>query len=202
MPHARKLDEGNIEDVASAAASMIKAGGIVIYPTDTVYGIGADATNADATERVRAIKGKEDRSPMSVMVSDLGMVERICDSGIWEDAILRAHLPGPFTFILKARETFACAPEGTLGVRMPDHPFCLALAKATGRPIISTSANRSGEPAPSAFKDIPQGILDKADLAIDGGQIGQGQASTVVDLVRRKLIRRGSGEIDLLDYPL
>jgi L-threonylcarbamoyladenylate synthase len=175
----------------------------VAYPADTVYGIGADAESEGAVAKIRAIKGVEANKPLSVMVADLGMVDHYCDTGIWEDMILRKYLPGPYTFVLrKRRDLPACGGADRIGVRIPDSGFCQALCKKAGRPVVTTSANPTGRPAPTRFGDIDPDILAKADLAIDGGQTKYGASSSVIDLVAGKMLRRGGREwVELSGLP-
>ncbi len=192
-------DYGAAVDVAVA---LLRTGGTLVYPTDTVYGLGADATNADAVAKVLRMKGVEGGKPLSVMMPDLGMVEYYCDTGVWEDMILRRYLPGPYTFILRKVRPLPASETDTLGVRIPDSRFCRELCRRLGRPVVTTSANPTGKPPPVSLADVEKPVLDAADVAIDGGRTKYGTASTIIDLVERRMLRQGDeGWISLVDLP-
>ena len=196
-----KFIGGDIEDAVAHAKEAVLSGKVIIYPTDTVYGIGGDALNPSVVEKVKKIKGMEKDKPLSVMMPGLKMIEEYCEVGLWEEVILKKHLPGPFTFILKKHKDIPVAEGGTLGVRVPEFEFCNRLCDEVNSPIITTSANKTGEPAPTSFQEIKKEILESADLAIDRGNTRYKRASDVVDLVNKKIIRKGVGEIDLSIFP-
>lgn len=192
-----RISEDDFESAIDVIDPLLHSGGIFVYPTDTVYGIGGKADSADVVRKINAIKGSEPSKPLSVMVSDFGMIDEYCDTGIWEDVILKRYLPGPYTFILKLRKPIAASGTGRLGVRMPDSEFCRALCERIGEPVITTSANLSGRPAPVRFGDISAGIIEGAGLAIDGGETRYKGPSIVVDLVDEKVLREGGAAIEL-----
>ncbi|HSB46724.1 MAG TPA: L-threonylcarbamoyladenylate synthase [Candidatus Bilamarchaeum sp.] len=197
-----KITEDDFERAVDLASIMLKSGGIIVYPTDTVYGLGGDATSEDVVRKIYEIKGIREKRPLSVMMADPGMMEYYCDTGIWEDMILKKYLPGPYTFVLKKRKYLAATQTEKLGVRIPDSAFCQELCRRFGRPIITTSANLTGEPPPVDFNQVNEKILKKANLAIDGGLTKFRQPSVVVDLVERKMLREGAKEgISLLELP-
>ncbi|MFN7991337.1 MAG: L-threonylcarbamoyladenylate synthase [Candidatus Micrarchaeia archaeon] len=197
-----KIRKDDIEGAVEVAVTVLKNGGVIVYPTDTVYGIGGDATNRDVVERIHKIKRIEGKRPMSVMVPDFGMIDYYCESGLWEDIILRKYLPGPYTFILRKHRYLAASESDNLGVRIPDSEFCQLMCESFGKPIITTSANLTKQSPPTKFEDVDPSIIEKADLAIDGGQTKYGRASVVIDLVGHKLLREGGkGEINLIDLP-
>lgn len=175
---------------------------MIVYPTDTVYGLGCDAASEEGIERVHQIKGISGRKPFSVMMADFGMIDEYCETGLWEDIILNRFLPGPYTFILKSNGLCKAAQNGKLGVRIPDSVFCQELCIRLGRPIITTSANVSGKPAPTRYEDIDRAVLEKAGIAVDGGQTKYKSPSVIIDLVERKMLREGSKEIDLADLDI
>ncbi len=190
-------ETNGIDSAVAAACSVLKKGGLIIYPTDTAYGIGGDATSEAVVKKIHEAKGIADKRPMSVMVADFAMVDKYCETGLWEDIILKRYLPGPYTLILKrSKQTIAATNSDRLGVRIPDNEFCQKLCAAFGKPIITTSANTTGNPAPMNFDSVDKRILETVDLAIDGGQTKYGKASTVVDLVERKRVR-GENRIDM-----
>ena len=184
------------------AAGIIKKNGIVIYPTETVYGIGANIFSADALKKVFAIKKRDADKPVSVAVSGFKMMEELAYMGVKERRFIGKLLPGPVTVLLKKKEKVPdvlASASGLVGIRFPDHETAIRLIELAGVPITSTSANVSGEAPPAKVGDI--GI--KADYIIDGGDL-KGEPSTVVDLVNRRIVRKGAkyGEVAaaLRDY--
>jgi L-threonylcarbamoyladenylate synthase len=192
MTTVLKITEDDFDAAIDVIDPLLHSGGIFIYPTDTVYGIGGKADSSDVVRKINAIKGSESSKPLSVMVADFGMIDEYCDTGIWEDVILRRYLPGPYTFILKLRKPFAASGTDRVGVRMPDSAFCRALCERIGEPVITTSANLSGRNAPVRFGDIDKKILDSVQVAVDGGPTKYGKASMVLDLVDVATLREGA----------
>jgi L-threonylcarbamoyladenylate synthase len=172
------------EDPAAARAALercVLAGGVAVFPADGVYGLACDPARADAIERIHALKGREAGKPAAVMFfSPLAMRELLATLGPRTREALAALLPGPVTLVVanpERRYPLACGDDpGRLGLRLIEGPFA-----GVGMAIFQTSANRSGRPAPSRFADLDPGILEGADLAIDGGELA-GKASTVIDL--------------------
>lgn len=178
----------------SEGVRILKKGGIIVFPTDTVYGMGGDATNEKVAERIYEIKQREGK-PLAVIMSGLDMIMKWCELYEESGKIIMEYLPGPYTFILKLKKgkTLACQKE-KIGVRVPNHFFLRKLVENFGKPIIATSANISGEKDAICFEEIDKRILKAMDLGIDGGKTVLEQASTVVDLVDRKILRKGAGE--------
>jgi L-threonylcarbamoyladenylate synthase len=159
----------------------IAAGGVAVFPADGLYGLACDPLDPAAIERIHALKGRDDGKPSAVMYfSPLAMRELVGGLGPRTKAAVSALLPGPLTLVIdnpERRYPLACREDvGRLGVRLLAGPLAGAMC-----PIFQTSANRSGEPAPSRFDQVPDSILAGADLAIDGGEL-TGLPSTVVDL--------------------
>jgi len=175
-----------------AALAAITAGGIVLYPTDTLYGIGCDATNAGAVKKLRALKRRGSEKPMSILVSDFIMLSRFCKLTHEQEKILHELLPGPYTFILPLKGHLPVSDELEVGVRVPEHAFMRAVAKSTGVPIVTTSANLSGEKDADELSGVAREIMEGCDLAIDGGKCKYAQGSTIIDLVRMKVLRKGA----------
>lgn len=160
----------NIQEEVEKAVEVLKAGGIIIYPTDTLWGIGCDATNADAVDKIYKIKKSTDKLSMLVLVRDIANVARYC-GGVpdiaWE---LMEVSESPLTLILPNATGIApnLIPEqGSLGVRVPKHQFCELLLKKLNRALVSTSVNVTGEKAALNFKDIPKELLAQVDLVVD-----------------------------------
>ncbi len=182
------LRDANIEESAALAADVLRAGGVVLYPTDTLYGLGVDALSDAAVAKIYAIKGRDKRKPMHAIVSDLGMVERY--AVLTDDTrLLAERLPkGQATFVLKKKAGFGAGITkgiSTLGFRIPDNDLCIRMLRTFGRPITATSANASGEkPQRSVDKIMTQlgANARTVDLIIDAGELPERKASTVVDL--------------------
>lgn len=140
-----KLTKNTYEQAAIHGADILRTGGVIIYPTDTLYGLGADVQKSEAVARVMDIKGVERRHPFLVAVADIRMAKRYV---FWPDAaekIAQAFLPGALSLVLPAREGVSWAAlDGTIGIRIPNHPFSLALTHALDSPIVSTSVNKTG----------------------------------------------------------
>lgn len=172
-------------DGANAAREALErtvgAGGVVLFPADTLYGLGCDPLDAAAIERIHRIKGRDEGKPSAVLYfSPLAMRELIAGLGTGARAALGALLPGPVTLVLanpERRYPLASRDDPErLGVRLIEGPLLGAAC-----PVFQTSANRSGEPAPASLEAVDPAVLDGVDLAIDGGELG-GEPSTVVDV--------------------
>jgi L-threonylcarbamoyladenylate synthase len=172
------------------ASDIIKNDGIVVYPTETVYGIGANIFSNIALEKIFQIKKRDKDKPVSVAVSDFGMMEDLVYIGEKEKRFIDMFFPGPVTVVLKKKEKvpdLLTSGSELVGIRFPAHDTTIKLIQLAGVPITSTSANISGEATP---KRVAQ-IKIEADYIIDGGECS-GEPSTVVDLVNGKILRRGA----------
>jgi L-threonylcarbamoyladenylate synthase len=159
----------------------IAAGGVAVFPADGLYGLACDPLNPEAVRRIHSIKGRDDGKPSAVLYfSPLAMRELVESLGVRARAAVGALLPGPVTLVVanpEHRYPLACREDPErLGVRLIDGPLAGAMC-----PIFQTSANRSGEPAPAIFGDVPHRILTAVDVAIDGGDL-TGLPSTVLDV--------------------
>jgi L-threonylcarbamoyladenylate synthase len=173
----------------NGAADAVKAGGIVAYPTETVYGIGALALKKSTVEKVIALKQMASMKPISLAVSNFNMLEAVA---FVEDAdLLHQLLPGPITVLLRKKDIvpdILTAGADLVGIRFPSHKVARALIDSVGAPITSTSANvTSARPAKSA-----RDVKIRVSCVLDGGKAFLGP-STVVDLVNRVVVRRGAG---------
>lgn len=183
---------------------VLKAGGLIIYPTDTVYGLGCDINNIKALERVAQIKGvKLDKSNFSFICSDLSNLSdyvKQIDSTTFK--ILKRALPGPYTFILPGAKTLPhpFKKKKTVGIRVPNNNIALEIVRQLGRPIISTSIRDEDEII--EYTTDPELILEKwdnlVDLVIDGGY-GDNLASTIIDLSEDEpiIVREGKGSLEI-----
>ena len=159
-----------IEREVEAAAEVLRKGGIILYPTDTVWGIGCDATNEEAVARIYALKQSENKKSMLVLCSDADMIVRYVDKAPAVAFEVMEMATSPLTAILPGAKGLAAnliPEEGTLGVRIPDHEFCRRLLRKFGRPIVSTSANISGQDTPKRLADTDEAIVKGVDYVID-----------------------------------
>lgn len=168
------------------AAAMLHAGGLVAFPTETVYGLGADARNPEAVSRIFAVKGRPADHPLIVHLADAGQLiqwaQKIPEAA-WQ--LAQAFWPGPLTLILPRLPSVPNAVTGgldTVALRVPDHPVALALLTAFGGGIAAPSANRYGRVSPTSAQDVQEELSDCVDLIIDGGRCPIGIESTIVDL--------------------
>jgi L-threonylcarbamoyladenylate synthase len=188
-----KLEE-KYDEAFSRAKEVLSSGGVMVYPTDTVYGIGGDGRKGEVAERIRKIKGRED-CPFSVILGNIHMVREYADAEGEDLRYVLEAFPGAATLILKAKKELPVVKGGKIGVRVPEHSFMRKLSVELGMPIITTSANLHGKEAPRSFAEIEREIIDSVDLAIDGGSTLYGMHSTVMDVVEKKVKRVGAGEI-------
>lgn len=180
-------------DLIGEAINIMAEGGIILYPTDTVYGLGANIFNNDAVRKIYEIKDRDESKPLSVLVSDMEGVELIAHLNRNSREVLNEWLPGPFTFILSKRSLVSpyVSASSKVGVRIPDYPIARYLASIF--PITTTSANKTGRDTLSNPNDILKQIGSDIDLVIDIGELNSEAASTVIDLTDSKpsLVRRG-----------
>ena len=155
------------------AATYLNAGKVILYPTDTIWGIGCDGTSEKAVQRIYEIKQRSDTKSMLVLMSDITMLEQYIHT-IPEQAYKFLQNPGkPTTIIYPGAMNLArnlIAADGTLGVRIASDPFCQRLMEETGKPLVSTSANISGDPSPALFREIGPHIKDHVDHIVDWRQ--------------------------------
>ena len=169
------------------AVALLAAGGIVAFPTETVYGLGADATNGEAVARIYRVKGRPSFNPLICHVADCGALEDLVEVSDRARSVIEAFWPDPFDSVLPQVRacpvsSLACAGLTSLAVRMPNHPFALDLLKAFGRPVVAPSANRSGGMSPTCAQHVYDSLGDPVDLIVDGGPCQVGVESTVLDL--------------------
>jgi tRNA threonylcarbamoyl adenosine modification protein (Sua5/YciO/YrdC/YwlC family) len=191
MPRTVSL-AANYDAALEEAKRVLSSGGVLIYPTDTLYGLGCDATNRRAVEKIYALKEREKGKPLSILVSDYAMLLEYCSVSPSQERILHALLPGPYTFILPLRKPLPACPGATAGMRVPEHMFMRQASKELGIPVVSTSANVSGNKDAARLKDVDSAVSSKADLLIDGGKCPYAKGSTVIDLVSMKILRKGA----------
>lgn len=190
-------------EAIAEAARLILAGEPVAVPTETVYGLAADATNADAVARVYAAKGRPSFNPLIVHVADLAAAQRIGEFNDEALVLARKHWPGPLTLVVPLRADSGIASLVTAGLpsialRVPNHPTMQALLRASGRPLAAPSANASGSISPTRAQHVLKSLGGKIALVIDGGATERGIESTIVAATGGplRLLRRGPIEVD------
>ena len=174
---------------------ILGAGGLVVHPTDTVYGFAVDPFQAAAVDRLYEAKMRPRDQPVSICVADIADVFRFGERTAIAEAFCAKNLPGPYTVVVRAtREAprSILSKDGHIALRIPDHPIPRLLAKAYG-PVTSTSANRHGRPSPVTCAEAREQLGDRVDLYVDGGPTPLRGESTVVDLTgeRAKVLRQG-----------
>ena len=180
------------------AVRLLREGGVAAIPTDTLYGLAADAFNSDAIERVFAIKERPEGMALPVLLSDAGQLSMVAQEAPEPAHILaEAYWPGPLTLIVGKREGLPSrltAGHATVAVRVPDHPVPRELARRLGRPITGTSANISGGPDPQSLDELRLQLGERVGRVVSAGPVPAGTASTIVDLSGNapQLIREGS----------
>jgi L-threonylcarbamoyladenylate synthase len=181
------------------AARILAAGGLVAFPTETVYGLGADATDGAAVARLYAAKNRPSFNPLIVHVADAVAAQRLGQFDAAASALAAAFWPGPLTLVLaKTRECpvaeLATAGLDTIAVRVPNHPVAWALIEAAGRPLVAPSANRSGHVSPTTAAHVAADLDGRIDLVLDAGPTPVGIESTIVAcLSERPLLLRPGG---------
>lgn len=179
-------------------AEIIKNGGIVVFPTETVYGIGTNGLDKDAVERLYNIKERPLNKPISLLVSDFKMIEKVVkDISELEYKIMKKFFPGPLTIILNKKDIvpdIVTSGGSTVGIRMPEEKNTIKLIEYAGVPIAAPSANISGKPSGIDVQDIIKEFGDKVDYYIDGGKSKIGISSTIVKAENNtiKILREGS----------
>lgn len=190
-----QLNARNQGSAARRAKSVMRRGGLVVYPTDTVYGLGADATKEEAVNAVYLAKGRPSDKAISVAVASLEQVKPLARLDSKLESVLSRMLPGPYTVLLHpTMELPHLSVSGKIGIRIPQHPFALMLCRDF--PITCTSANLSGKPGPRAVSEVTV----VADMIVDAGPCPLGRESTVIDFSshRPRVLRRGSGDLGLI----
>ena len=188
--NAANIDETAIED----AAEIIKKGGLVAFPTETVYGLGANALDAEASKKIYEAKGRPSDNPLIAHIASLDTLDEIVEdvSDVAKKLIDR-FWPGPMTLIFKKKELVPDSTTGgldTLAVRFPSNEIAKTLIEKSGVPIAAPSANVSGKPSPTKGEHVIEDLDGKVDMIIDGGEVGLGLESTIIDVTGEPTILR------------
>jgi len=194
--------------IVAVAAGVVRQGGVIIYPTETVYGLGGDGFNRTVSDKIYALKGRDKSKPLSVIIPSSGWVERLtAEVPVAAQKLMKRFWPGPLTMVLRAG---TCVPlslqsaRGTIALRLAGSLFCTALADAADCPLIATSANRSGAGDCTSIEAIPSEIKEKVDLIIDGGPSAGQEVSTIIDMtvLPYKILRAGAIRCEQIDRAL
>ena len=186
--------------VVEQAVEILRDGGLIIYPTDTVYGIGCDITKKAAIERIYRVKGLDKQKPLSFVCSDIKDISKYAKISTSNYRDLRRYLPGPYTFILPGtREVpkVLLSKQKTVGIRIPDHELTLAIVEALGNPIISTSVNISEKSFASDPQEFSEYYEGQVDLILDSGPTWA-ELSSVIDMTDDSapvVLREGQGDV-------
>lgn len=198
-----RIVKADAENALAEAVDVLRHGGVVAYPSDTVYGLGAAASDARAVERVFAVKDRDTEKALSLLLADAADLTPLCtDVPLLARVFAQHYWPGPLTLVLRRAPAFESTALGggdTVAMRVPDHAFLRELIRVLGEPITGTSANRSGRPACRSAQEVEQELGDAVDLTIDGGPSGSGPESTVVSLTGSLPVVLREGAIPRVD---
>ena len=201
----RKLDSGTFAACVAEAAEVLRAGGVIVFPTDTLYGLGADALSDEAVEKIARIKGRDENKPIHAIVSDTRMMARYAEINPGGKKLAEKFFPGPLTIIFKKRERLISGIAkhiATIGIRIPDNDFCIEMARAFDGPVTATSANRAGEVPQRSLNAILAQLGDAAqeiDLVFDAGELPSSLPSTVIDVSKGEMAILREGAIPAAD---
>jgi L-threonylcarbamoyladenylate synthase len=182
------LTPENMQKVVAETADILRNGGVVLYPTDTLYGLGADAFSNEAVDKIYALKGRDPQKPMHAIAQNLAMIETVGEVSVEAKILADAFWPGPLTLVLKKKiqtETGIARGIETIGVRIPNNAFCQAVSESFNGLVTTTSANLSGATPTFSVQDILRQLGGKAELIdfiIDEGTLPESKPSTIVDL--------------------
>jgi L-threonylcarbamoyladenylate synthase len=197
MPVSSDDSDSRRDDTVASAARVLADGGVIVYPTETLYALGADACNAAALRRLIALKVRAAGKPVAVLIDGAGMLRGLAAEIPPEaEALMRRFWPGPLTVVLRARSSVSPLLTGAgngIGVRMSSHPLAAALVRAVGRPVTAPSANPAGMRPPVGVDEARAYFGPRVDYYLDGGRLRGEPASTVVDVrAGLKVIREGA----------
>lgn len=192
------------EELFRKASDILKSGGLVAFPTETVYGLGGDALNPKASEKIYSAKGRPSDNPLIVHIADTASVwELAAEVSTQAQMLMEAFWPGPLTIIFKKKDIVPHETTGgleTVAIRMPSHPAAMKLIKDSGVYIAAPSANLSGRPSPTTAAHVEEDLSGRIDMILDGGPVGIGIESTIVDVTgdRPTILRPGYISADMV----
>lgn len=189
------------ENELKQCIETIKQGGLVIFPTETVYGIGANAFNEVAVRRIYEVKMRPEEKPLSIMVSNIDEISKYAIiSNEIEEKIIKKYMPGPITIVLKKKPgvfDYISSGKDTIGIRIPDNEIILEILKQSKLPIVAPSANISGKPSGIVLEDILKDFNGKVDICINGGKAKLSEPSTIVQVIDNKPVILRQGRIKI-----
>lgn len=193
------LSHVSVAEAAQKAAKVLAAGSLIIYPTDTVYGMGVDALNESAIQSQRTFKSRESNRPFLIILPDVASIEKYAVLNAAARELAERFLPGPLSLVLPAKPSIpdSLTFQGTIGIRIPNDSFCLELARVFGKPYTTTSANRTGRETPATIHDIMKQFgsdIHSIALAVDAGDRSAHVPSTIVSCVDEtpRILRQGA----------
>lgn len=186
------------------AATIIKNGGLVAIPTETVYGLGANVYDSKAVANIFAAKGRPNFNPLISHIAEIDFLKTYAKIDERVMALAQKYWPGPLTFVLPRIDSnpsidLACAGLSTVTVRMPNHPVALELIRRSGVPIVAPSANKSQSISPTTAQHVQESLGDKVDLILDGGPCSVGVESTIIDITGEHVVLLRAGGLSLED---
>jgi len=195
--------KANDENILKAA-EQIKAGGLVAFPTETVYGLGANVYNSKAVASIFEAKGRPRFNPLISHIAEIDFLKEYVQTDERVMALAKKFWPGPLTFVLRRIDNnpaldLACAGLKTATVRMPNHPVALELIKKSGVPIVAPSANKSQTLSPTTAEDVFESLRGNVDMILDGGKCAVGVESTIIDLTGKDVVMLRAGGVALED---
>lgn len=188
MPTIRRLTPENTEEVAAHASTVLQNGDVILYPTDTLYALGAAIDCPHALERIYSIKERDPKKSVSFIVADMDMAREYIELTPLAGILAKKFLPGPLTLIVDQKEyprNVKVSDDGSIGMRIPNNPFCLAVARKLGRPFTTTSANISNK---TTERSVPKILAQLGAhsknilLVVDAGELPTSEPSTVIDV--------------------
>lgn len=185
VTHCDERAAGELAEILAEPADCLRRGGLVAFPTETVYGLGADALNETAAKRIYAAKGRPSDNPLIVHIANVEDMEVLAYPNEKAYALAHAFWPGPLTIILPKKEIVPFGTTGgldTVAIRMPSHPAALELIRQSGIYVAAPSANTSGRPSPTRASHVVEDMTGKIEFIVDGGPVGIGIESTIIDV--------------------
>lgn len=186
------LRKTGFKRAAKAAAGVLAKGGLVIYPTETAYAIGCDATNKHSVKKVYSAKKRPHKKPLSVIFGSLDIAKKYVLLDKTGLALVKHFMPGPFTLVVKPKKRLAGSPKDEIAFRIPSGSFARSLAKRFGKPITATSANMSGKKPVYSFQQALEFFDSKVGMIIDAGSLPKRKVSTIFDIKNVAVVREGA----------
>jgi L-threonylcarbamoyladenylate synthase len=188
-------------DNLAAAVAALRGGDVIVFPTETLYGLGADALNSSAAEKVIQLKGRDPNNPFPVLISDRSMLDLLVATVTpLADKLMRHFWPGPLTLVLPARNDIPrplMNSTGGVGVRISSQPIATAIVTMLGQPVTATSANPSGQPGAQTLAQAQNYFADRIEVFVDGGALTSATGSTVAAVTEREIKMIRAGEISI-----